>query len=448
MSKQYRTTDRRQFMKLSIGAGATCFSMWVETDELARGQADCTLPPPATATPFVFNEPKVVERISCTEIASRSTQLAQFRDAIAKERALPATDVIGWTKQIAQHCLGCAPSNNNNVHFNWQFVGWHRALLYFLERILRKKFGPDDLRMIYWDWENTNSRRMPDIYAPAGQSLYWANRRVVTLSASDVNVQPLLAIPDFRTFGGTAAQRSPTPAIFGGPHANVHNSFAPGDMADLQFSPRDPVFYAHHSNIDRLWSSWIKAGHQNPDFGQAKVYFYDENAKWRSVLLNDVRDETKLGYKYSSLMQPQRPASQLRTFTLLKRPQNLMRFTPQAIEPIKSASPGPHYLIIQDIQNLTKFAADTLRYGIFYTPPPVGTAVSDFPGYLGKVSNVASAGHVHAAPLTAAIEVTGKLATALGSGTDLSLTVAPLDAEGKTTAAGIPLVAENVSLIE
>ena len=55
-------------------------------------------------------------------------------------------------------------------------------------------------------------------------------------------------------------------------------------------------------------------GHTNPDFGDAKVYFYDENGVWRYVLMNDVKDEKKLGYQYSSLMRPTEPPRNLNCF--------------------------------------------------------------------------------------------------------------------------------------
>jgi Common central domain of tyrosinase/Polyphenol oxidase middle domain len=217
-------------------------------------------------------------------------------------------------------------------------------------------------------------------------------------------------------------------------------------MADLRFSPRDPVFYAHHANIDRLWSSWVQAGHSSPNFGNARAYFYDENRRWRYVLLNDLRDEAKLGYKYSSLMQPAAPINNLRSVAF-KRTGSRFSFSSEGQEIARKVE-GPKYLIIQNIQNLDKLPADTVRYGIFSTRPERGAQSSSVDGYLGKASRVLSSGHAHTTPLSAALNVTGKLGTLI-SGNDQSfeLTVAPLDAEGKTTAAGIPLIANNMSLI-
>lgn len=444
--------SRRGFIRQTLVVGPVTLAFWIETDWASAQGAECTLPNPGTALPFVPNEPRIVTRFSAAELTdpSRATQLKQFRDAIKIVRNLPATNVVSWTKQIAQHCIHCASSNADNIHFNWQFLPWHRGLLYFLERVLRKLSGHDDLRLPYWDWENSASRTLPSIYVPSGQPLFWSNRHLTgpdwPLSNADVSVQGLLSVPTFRVFGGTATQGAPTPATFSGPHANVHNAFAPGDMADLQFSPRDPVFYAHHGNIDRLWSSWVAAGHQNPDFGSAKVFFYDENKKWRSILFNDLRNEAKLGYKYSSLMTPRVPVGPMTLFSMARvGPQ--MRMQTEALERIRRS--GPHFLVIENVKKLETLAQDAVRYGIFSGRPEVGTQSATARGFLGKLSRVQSSGHDHRGPLSGVLDVTEKaqpLAEETGGVVDLY--VAPLDAEGKTTAPAIPLEADELSLLD
>jgi tyrosinase len=44
--------------------------------------------------------------------------------------------------------------------------------------------------------------------------------------------------------------------IEGQPHNNVHNNVG-GFMGDF-LSPVDPIFFMHHSNIDRLWDVWTR----------------------------------------------------------------------------------------------------------------------------------------------------------------------------------------------
>lgn len=340
------------------------------------------------------NEPKVGVRVSASELGGPecAAELRRFRAAVGAIRGLDPGDVIGWDRQIAQHCVQCAPSNGDNIHFNFQFLPWHRAYLYFLERIVRSLGHDDDLRLPYWDWENTRSRTLPEIYAPPDQSLSWPRRQLTgppwPLSNEEVDVQPLLALASADVFLGTVTQRRPVPASFSGPHANVHNAFDPGDMADLQYSPRDPVFHAHHGNIDRLWASWAHAGHANPDFGDAKVFFYDETRQWRYVLLNDLRDETRLGYRYSSLMTPTVPPGQLNRLAL--GPVDTRVVLPSAAVSVLGSGAGPSYLVVENIQNLDTLPADTLRYGLFVGQPAVGADAASAPGYLGKASRVAA----------------------------------------------------------
>jgi tyrosinase len=42
-----------------------------------------------------------------------------------------------------------------------------------------------------------------------------------------------------------------------GLHADVH-AWVGGTMRDLLTSPADPLFWLHHANIDRIYTSWRK----------------------------------------------------------------------------------------------------------------------------------------------------------------------------------------------
>ena len=284
---------------------------------------------------------------------------------------------------------------------------------------------------------------MPGDLRAANQPLFTDNRGDLSgpnwpLTDEDVDVRVCWPFP---TSSGSAAppRRRPVPAIFSGPHANVHNNFEPGDMADLQFSPRDPVFYSHHANIDRLWSSWVAAGHSNPDFGNARVMFYDETRTWRFVLLNDLRDETKLGYKYSTLMQPAKAPRSLTTVRMNK--QNNDFILPSAAATRLRAAPAePAFLLITNLQNLERMPDTVREFGIFTKPVASGVQATPESGYVGKVTRVFSKQHAHAGPLSASVNITGKVS-------DLRRHdgVYVADDGSGSTAAGIPLVADAVS---
>lgn len=64
---------------------------------------------------------------------------------------------------------------------------------------------------------------------------------------------------------GTSNYASFRSQIEGRPHGRAH-TFVGGDAADFQFSPRDPVFWLIHCNVDRLWAEWIEDWAGTPGF--------------------------------------------------------------------------------------------------------------------------------------------------------------------------------------
>ncbi len=40
------------------------------------------------------------------------------------------------------------------------------------------------------------------------------------------------------------------------PHGTVHNGVG-GDMSSFETAARDPIFWTHHCNLDRLWNVWL-----------------------------------------------------------------------------------------------------------------------------------------------------------------------------------------------
>jgi hypothetical protein len=193
-----------------------------------------------------------------------------------------------------------------------------------------------------------------------------------------------------------------------------------------------------------LWSSWIKAGHANPDFGTDKAYFYDENRKLRYILFNDLRDETKLGYRYSTLMSPLTPMARLEQFEALSAEAHIP-FNARAM----TKKTSERFLIIRNIHNLEKLP-ETRTFGIFADNPAPGTLSTADPGFLGTVATILSEEHhEETGPLTAALDVSAKLPKLTGHNKNaLDLIVVALDANGKTTGKSIPLSAESISLIE
>jgi len=75
-------------------------------------------------------------------------ELTRLKQAVATLRQRSAQNPqnpIGWVAQANIHRDPCA-------HRNWWFHPWHRAYLYYFERLLQNAVGDTTLFLPYWDW--------------------------------------------------------------------------------------------------------------------------------------------------------------------------------------------------------------------------------------------------------------------------------------------------------
>lgn len=146
-----------------------------------------------------------------------------------------------------------------NVHKNFcphgvaYFLAWHRGFLYRIETQMRKISGVGALSVPYWDYYQDPV--MPAEFTDSTSPLYIANRK-----STDVTTALTLA-----PFADTVVnfQRGLVDAFETSletqPHNPVHNLIG-GAMGAVTISPRDPIFWSHHANVDRLWAAWVAAG--------------------------------------------------------------------------------------------------------------------------------------------------------------------------------------------
>ncbi|HEY5908783.1 MAG TPA: tyrosinase family protein, partial [Vicinamibacteria bacterium] len=81
------------------------------------------------------------------------------------------SDPRGFAHQANIHCWNCGGVGSGiQVHGSWQFFAWHRAYLYFHERILGKLVGDMEFRLPYWDWDVASHRKLPPAYATPGDA--------------------------------------------------------------------------------------------------------------------------------------------------------------------------------------------------------------------------------------------------------------------------------------
>jgi len=270
-------------------------------------------PPGSPGTPQKWRHDCRPIRVRRPASTLSNEEIQKLRNAYQAMRALDTSDPNdprAFHHQANIHCWYCG--HGTQVHFTWQFFAWHRAYLYFHERILGKLIGDMDFRLPYWDWDAPAHRKIPGAYTSPNDATnpLWNGTRAMTPSdeipdedVGEAVMDAALTAGSFAEFGGTASG-SGIPE--GAPHGSVHvdvGGFS-GDMGSFDTAARDPIFYAHHSNVDKMWSDWNKASstHTNPtdsSFLNLTWNFYDENKVWRSITAAQILNhENQLRYVY------------------------------------------------------------------------------------------------------------------------------------------------------
>ncbi|HWL37018.1 MAG TPA: tyrosinase family protein [Frankiaceae bacterium] len=265
-----------------------------------------------------------------------------YAKAVVEMRSRADDDPTSWTYQAAMHGTYTTPPAgatwNQCQHGSWYFLPWHRMYCYWFERIVRSiviaQGGPDDWSLPYWNYSaSTQQAAMPPAFRlptwnPDGQGeqpnpLYTTHRAQKyndgdPLPPSVVSLEALTATnfsgPPLPGFGSVPTGWSHEPHVFGRleniPHNQVHvqiggNEQDPcvgGWMVDPNCAAEDPIFWLHHSNIDRLWSVWNDAGGANPDRVKAWTgyvfHFWDENGDPQTMTPGDVSSLSQLDYVY------------------------------------------------------------------------------------------------------------------------------------------------------
>jgi tyrosinase len=283
----------------------------------------------------IFTSPVRV-RQNIKTFATDPNRLAAIRNAITTMQSRPATDPTSWNYQANMHGDPGTdgPSQtawNTCQHGSWHFLAWHRMYLYFFERIMRKASGDPDFNIPYWNYSDDsdpNARRIPFPYRQPADStnpLFVLNRNSTMnngglLPASSVDTSAGLNELNYSSPSGSNASfggqrtgpghsRSPHSIFERTPHDTIHGNVG-GWMGSFNRAARDPVFWLHHTNIDRLWEVWLAqgGGRSNPTAGSGDPWlnqsftFFDENGTQvnltGSEILNTV---SQLNYRYDTM---------------------------------------------------------------------------------------------------------------------------------------------------
>jgi hypothetical protein len=220
------------------------------------------------------------------------------------------------------------------AHQSLMFLPWHRAYLAWFERTIRDLTLEEDWALPYWDYSAPAADRMlpaefvVETRTVDGQveanPLFSPNRSPDPIPADDVDVSFALGQPWFvlemqRGFGGVL------PDQYDGvvellPHNYVHGDIGGtnGFMRSPATAGRDPIFWLHHANIDRLWEVWLSLDGSvrltDPGAAPASLvtqwssatFFFGDEQSPTTYSMDDVEDLTSVSmdYEYDSLAIP------------------------------------------------------------------------------------------------------------------------------------------------
>jgi Common central domain of tyrosinase/Polyphenol oxidase middle domain len=199
-------------------------------------------------------------------------------------------------------------------HGNDRFLTWHRMYLWYFERVLQAAAGNPSLRLPYWDYATNPTLpaayRDPTYVNEAGQTV--PNPLRVEARQPGLNAGSAGLSPGVRTASGAMTATSFglfRSALEQTPHGAVHCALVVGGcpnglMGAVPASALDPIFYAHHTNIDRLYECWLRVNEaarlpSDPAHLNTQYTFVDADGSTPQRRVSDMLRLSQLGYAYA-----------------------------------------------------------------------------------------------------------------------------------------------------
>jgi hypothetical protein len=262
--------------------------------------------------------------------------------ALSKMRLMGCENPLSWYYQGATHSIPNKIDNGNplcpsyisavdsKLKWGWatcthkegselHFLIWHRIYISHLEAIVRKISGKADFALPYWNYINKDERIMPAKFREENNGLYSAARlyslnkgqRIEDFMDKFLDVEDLMEERVYSEFNET---------IDGAPHGVMHgyigggfekgktmwnpifqNDKNYGLMNQVESAGFDPIFWMHHSNIDRLWQQWENSPNgSRPELRELEAkpwpyHFFTPNGKEKIYTVEEA---------YNSAMNP------------------------------------------------------------------------------------------------------------------------------------------------
>lgn len=230
-----------------------------------------------------------------------AADIAAYRKGVAElKKNTTATDYDSWMYWANSHGTpnSIPPAMqkvwNQCEHGSTHFLTWHRAYLYFFEALIREKSGEDGFALPYWNWFASKAIPMDFLEEMAdGQpnALFHPKRAYKSKTLVDTALGRTTLF-DFSSM------------LEGNPHGTVHVMVG-GEMGSVETSARDPIFWLHHCNVDRMWSVWLEQDslHVNPADSTwlGRQFGFDVGQKKITRVSDLVQTSGSLGYTYDNL---------------------------------------------------------------------------------------------------------------------------------------------------
>jgi polyphenol oxidase len=139
-------------------------------------------PPMSASEPINFTLPDPAEplRVRRPVHAVGAEYMAKYERVIALMKALPPSDPRSFYQMANIHCAYCTSSYHQlgnpelavQIHFSWLFYPFHRAYLYFFERIAAKLLGEPGFALPFWSWDVPEGMQLPAEFANSSSPLY------------------------------------------------------------------------------------------------------------------------------------------------------------------------------------------------------------------------------------------------------------------------------------
>jgi hypothetical protein len=229
---------------------------------------------------------------------------------------------------------GDCTHDKGSVNAKLNFLLWHRIYIWYLEKSVRELSGKKDFALPYWNYgsKSTVDNTMPEKTIDKNGSLYTAARFSILNAGKPIpekrvkeiqsDLNELRTNPSFSGDAGFSRSLEIAPHGFihdliGGEYAEpketyyneIYQKKMIGLMAEVNSAGFDPIFWLHHSMIDRVWESWDESDYgQRPSLEELKknpwpYEFIDPNGNRITYTIEEMYNIVfNLDYKYDNLL--------------------------------------------------------------------------------------------------------------------------------------------------